>query len=319
MKNSLLLFALIVSLPLLSSAQRVVEVGYILDTHGNYVFSCTNHAYCNYVLDVTFTTLDNAKSDHPLPFEAEVRPGMTKLFTISAISAKADIKLNYKSSYRKGCLHTTVNPDLTYLLPIAPGKEAQAYIIGESPAGTGGVAGNAGAAGKSAGSGGLGGGTAARDTGYAIRLKMKAGDTIYAARRGTVTGVDAGNSENDAGMSVTEGLNTIEIVQGDCTFGEYGVFQKNGVFVKPGQVVEAGTPLGLVGGDKYGRGSDVRFSVDYYDGQHRVQVPLQFWTKKNGKGMLKHGATYISEHPRAIVLQEVPKTKAPAASGRKRH
>jgi len=325
MKNSRSLLVLVVLFPLLSSAQRVIEVNYILDTHGNYIFSCTNRAYCNYVLDVWFTTLDNAKSDHPLPFEAEVRPGMNKLFTISPVSAKDDIKINYKSSFRKGCLHAAVNPDFTYLLPIAPGKEAQAYIIGEIPAGTGGNgvagtgAGGSGAAGKSAGSGGLGGGTAARDSGYAIRLKMKAGDTIYAARRGVVTAIDASNGENDAGISVRGDLNTIEIVHGDCSFGEYGILQKNGALVRPGQVVEAGTPLGLVGGDKYGRGSEVRFSVGYYDGQHKVQVPLQFWTKKNGKGMLKHGGTYISEHPRAIVMQEVSKEKAPGASGRKKH
>lgn len=320
MKNSRSLLVLFVLSPLLSLAQRVVEVNYILDTHGNYVFSCTNRAYCNYVLDISFTTLDNAKSDHPLPFEAEVRPGVNKLFTISPVSAKDDIKINYKSSYRKGCLHTAVNPDFTYLLPIAPGKEAQAYIIGEIPAGTGAAGAGAGAAGKSAGSGGLGGGTAARDSGYAIRLKMKAGDTIYAARRGVVTAIDAGNGENDAGISVRGDLNTIEIVHGDCSFGEYGILQKDGALVRPGQVVEAGTPLGLVGGDKYGRGSEVRLSVGYYDGQRKVQVPLQFWTKRNGKGMLKHGGTYISEHPRAIVMQEVSKEKAPAASsGKKKH
>ena len=311
MKNSRQLLVLFALSPLLSLAQRVVEVNYILDTHGNYVFSCTNRAYCNYVLDISFTTLDNAKSDHPLPFEAEVRPGVNKLFTISPVSAKDDIKINYKSSYRKGCLHTAVNPDFTYLLPIAPGKEAQAYIIGEIP-GTG--AGGNGAA----GSGGLGGGTAARDSGYAIRLKMKAGDTIYAARRGVVTAIDAGNGENDAGISVRGDLNTLEIVHGDCSFGEYGILQKNGALVRPGQVVEAGTPLGLVGGDKYGRGSEVRFSVGYYDGQHKVQVPLQFWTKRNGKGMLKHGGTYISEHPRTIVMQEVSKAKAAPSPKKKK-
>jgi hypothetical protein len=326
MKSICPLLAVALLLPTLLFSQRVIDVSYILDTHGNYVFSCTNRAYCNYVLDVEFTTLDNARSDHPLPFEAEVKPGMNKLFTISAISAKDDIKIKYKSSYRKGCLHTGVNPGFTYLLPIAPGKEAQAYIIGDIPAGAGNAdgaagksAGNAGGAGKSAGSGGLGGGTAAHDSGYAIRLKMKAGDTIYAARRGIVTGVDAGNGENDAGVAVRGDLNTIEIVHGDCSFGEYRILQKDGAFVKPGQVVEAGTPLGLVGGDKYGRGSEVRFSVDYYDGQHKVQLPIQFWTKKNGKGMLRHGGTYISEHPPAIVLQEVSKPKAPGASGRKKH
>jgi len=71
-------------------------------------------------------------------------------------------------------------------------------------------------------------------------------------------------------------------------------------------MVEAGTPLGLVGGDKFGRGADVRFDVCYYRGSHSILLPMQFWTKKNGKGKLKHGGTYISEHTKAVLSQELP-------------
>jgi hypothetical protein len=84
------------------------------------------------------------------------------------------------------------------------------------------------------------------------------------------------------------------------------VFKKDGAFVHPGQTVEAGTALGLVGGDKFGRGSDVRFNVCYYQGARSILLPMQFWTKKNGKGKLKHGGTYISEHPRVLLTQELP-------------
>jgi hypothetical protein len=38
-------------------------------------------------------------------------------------------------------------------------------------------------------------------------------------------------------------------------------------------------------------------------------VPLRFWTKKNGKGMLKHGATYTSEFPDAVVTRELSKAE----------
>jgi murein DD-endopeptidase MepM/ murein hydrolase activator NlpD len=270
-------------------AQRAVEVSYKLDNQGNYIFSCLNRTYSTYVLKLEFSTLQNARPDHGLPYEAEVKPGLSKLLTLSPLDKKKDIQINYKSSYQKGCLQPTVHPDFTYLLPIAPGKEAQAYRITNAPV--------------------PGGSTAGQDSGYAIRLKMKPGDTIYAARRGVVTAVEVGSGENDAGVSVTDTWNYVEIVHGDCSYGRYGILKKDGALVKPGQVVGAGIPIGLVGGDRFGRGSDIRFSVSYYPGQPNTMISLQFWTRHNGKGTLRHGATYVSEHPKAIITQETNKPR----------
>jgi len=270
-------------------AQRLIEVNYALDTKGRYVFTCTNHDFCTYVLYLDFPTLTNAKSDHALPYEAEVRPGVNQLLAISSVDPSKDIKFNFKTSSRKGCLHPVINPNFTYLLPIAPGQETQAYRIVNTrnvPTGAG------------------------HDSGYAVRLRASIGDTIYAARRGVVTVVAVGNTENDAGANTTDSWNHIEISHADCSFAEYGVLKKDGAFVRPGQIVEAGTPIGLVGGDRYGRGSDVRFSVSYYPGIVGTEIPLQFWTKGNGKGPLKHGATYTSEFPRSLLTQEKPKPAA---------
>jgi hypothetical protein len=288
-------------------AQRLIQVSPTQDSKGNYVFNCTNNDYCTYILSLDFPTLTNAKSDHTLPYEAEVRPGVSKLLTISPADPSQDIKFNYKTSSRKGCLHPVVDAGFTYLLPIRPGLETQAYRVVNSRHGTGG-GGGAGAAGVAAASG--------QDSGYAVRLRANIGDTIYAARRGVVTVVDVGYTENDAGATTTNGWNRVEIAQSDCSFAEYGVFKKDGAFVRPGQVVEAGTPVGLVGGDRYGRGSDVRFSVSYYPETPGTEIPLQFWTKVNGKGPLKHGVSYTSEFPRNILLQEKPK---PAAKKPKTH
>ena len=300
MKN---LFFLFFILPFSLSAQRMVDVNYTQDAHGNYTFSCFNKGYCNYVLQVNFTTLENARADHSLPFIGEVKPGGTKLFKISKEDANKDVQLKYKFSSFKGCLNPVVDTGFTYVLPIAPGKEAQTYEISNT-------------AKKTAD------GTLIKHF-YAIRLRMKPGDTLYAARRGVVTDVNVSSGQNDAGVTVTDGDNYIEIVHRDCSFAQYGIVKKDGAFVKPGQVVEAGQPIGLIGGDKYGRGSDARFSVTYNVGGENptndpgaavvstAYVPLKFWTKKNGKGPLKHGATYISEHPPLVLTQELPKRPAP--------
>jgi len=287
MRTSLLILFLLLSSSLF--AQRAIEVSYTQDSKGNLSFTCTNHAFCTYIVSVEFTTFQNARADHALPYVEEVKPGVNKLFTVSPEKPSEDIQVKYKTSFRKGCFDPKIDTGFIYLLPIAPGKETQVYEIN-----------------KTFGEGG-------RDSGFAVRLRMKQGDTIFAVRRGIVTAVYTGSSENDAGATATDSWNFVEIVHGDCTFGQYGVFKKDDAFVHPGQSVEAGTPLGLVGGDKFGRGSDGRFSVSYYNNNgHNIQLPLLFWTKRNGKGRLKHGGTYTSEYPKTLLTQELPKPRAPA-------
>jgi murein DD-endopeptidase MepM/ murein hydrolase activator NlpD len=290
MTRACLFLLFLLSLQLSLFSQRVIEVSYTQDSKGNLLFTCNNRAFCTYVLSVNFTTFQNAKADHALPYEGEVKPGMNRLFIVSQEGA-GDLQIKYTSSYQKGCLHPSITPAFTYILPIAPGKESQVFEMNKTPGDDG------------------------RDSGFVVRLKMQQGDTIYAARRGVVTSVHTNGAENDAGAAATDNWNSVEIVHGDCTFGQYGVFKKDGAFVHPGQTVEAGTPLGLVGGDKFGRGSDVRFNVSYYQGPRSILLPMQFWTKKNGKGKLKHGATYISEHPKAMLLQETSATPASKKKG----
>src|SRR4051794_38121070 len=98
----IVLFCTILSLPAL--AQRPVVVSYRQDQKGAYIFTAQNNAFCPYVLRVVFTSLENGKTDHPLPFEGELRPGMNNLFRLSAQSPAADVQFKYSVSFRKCCL-----------------------------------------------------------------------------------------------------------------------------------------------------------------------------------------------------------------------
>ncbi len=297
-------------------AQRIIDVKYEQDQKGAYVFSCINYAYCNYILELGFTTFNNVKCDQPLPFHAEVKPGYNKLFTISAIDPQAPLLFKYGSTNQKGCIHPAVNRGFTYLFPISPGKETQVYEMSpdklidsssrvKTPENN--------ATGKPSDS----------TSWYVLRLRMKSGDTIYAARKGIVNEIRDQSGANDAGQSSIGAENYIEITQPDCSFARYGILKKNGAMVKPGQQVKAGQPIGLVGGDVYGRGSDLKFSVYYYQEENgtlnQANVPHyiipQIWTKNNGKGRLRHGAVYISEFPAAVLNQEVP-TATPKKKGK---
>jgi hypothetical protein len=296
-QKSFLLFAGLLFFSVSLNAQRIIEVKYEQDAKGGYVFSCFNAAFCNYIVELGFTTFANLKCDQTLPFHAEVKPGYNKLFTISAVDPQSPVQFKYGTIYQKGCMHPVVNYNFTYLLPVSPGRHAQVYEM--SPL-------------KSSDSASW----------YVLRLKMKPGDTIYAARKGIVNELMDQNGANDAGQTSIGTENFIEITQSDCSFARYGILKKNSAMVKPGQTVKAGQPIGLVGGDSYGRGSDLRFSVYYFQeestGLNQSSVPhyiiTQVWTKNNGKGKLTHGAVYIAEFPPAILNQE---TTVPQQASRK--
>jgi hypothetical protein len=300
-----LIFSCLMGFTATAFSQRVIDIKHEADSRGGTVFSCINYAYCNYILDLGFTTFKNLQCDQPLPFHGEVKPGYTKLFTISAIDPQLSTQFNYSSKNQKGCMHPVVNSGFTYLLPISPGKDAQSYEMSPDKLPD-----------TTARSVAKTNPDRSRDSisWYVLRLKMKAGDTIYAARKGVVTELQDQNGANDAGQLSVSTENFIEIVQADCSFGRYGILKKNSAMVKPGQAVKAGQPIGLVGGDPFGRGSDLRFSVYYYQEEYdpgqaggRHYIIPQIWTKNNGKGRLKHGVVYISEFPAAVLNQELPK------------
>ena len=295
MKKACLFLFLLISLGV--NAQRAIDIGYTMDGQGRYIFTVNNKAYCPYIVHIDFPILDNLRCDHGLPYDVEVKPGAGQLVVLTPIDKSKDTKMNYKTGNRKGLMNPVVNPNFTYLLPTAPGQETQAYRIP-----------NAQGAGSKPGG---------QDSGYSVRLRAKPGDTIYAARRGVVTVLDVSNSENDAGVNTTTNWNYIEIYHADGSFAEYGIVKKDGALVKPGQTVEAGAPIGLVGGDQYGRGSEIRFSVSYYPGVAGTQIPLQVWTKGNGKGPLKQGSFYTSEFTKALLTAEKAKSAAGKAPARK--
>lgn len=300
MKPLILILYFLFFYPSIPSAQQTVEVKYAADSKGNYKFSCENHGYCNYIVEVNFTYLQNLRADFKLPFTGSVQPGFSSSFTLT--KENSDQPSNFRFSYRyiKGCIKPKVNMDYTYLLPVAPGKAVQSYemeyflkrYMND----------------------------AAPQDWYALSIKMKAGDTVYASRRGTVTEVKDDANLKESGYTMASTDNYIEVYHGDCSFARYQVFRDKSIFVKAGQSIEAGDPIGIVGGEKYTTGPHLRFCVYYtidkdafadYDQADRrsrlAYVPVQFWTKDTGKLKLANDSKYISEHPTALIAQEMSK------------
>ena len=168
------------------------------DSRGAYVFSALNHAFCNYILELRFTTFDNIKPDPSLPYYAEIKPGLNKLFSLYPVNPNDPVKFIYSSSFHKGCIHSPVDTNFTYLLPIGPGKQTQVYEMSNP---------DKAMAGESR-----------QDNWYVLRLKMKPGDTIYASRKGVVTEVEDRDGSNDAGAVSAGKENYVEIAHADCSF-----------------------------------------------------------------------------------------------------
>lgn len=158
---------LLLSLSTAIFSQRPVEVNFHRDAKGTAIFTAQNNTFSPYVVKVVLSKLENGNADRETPYEGVVRPGQNVLFKLIPTGGKDEMDFKYTVSFRKGTINAPVNLDYSYLLPLSTGKETQAYITDTH-------------------SGDV-------QTLYAVRLRMRPGDTIFTARRGIVTAVDAEN------------------------------------------------------------------------------------------------------------------------------
>ena len=158
---------------------------------------------------------------------------------------------------------------------------------------------------------------------------MSEGDTIYAVRRGKVCGINDQVIEKASNYVMKGDNNSIEIYQEDGTIAQYEIFKENGIFVQLGDLVEAGDPIGIVGGKEYSLGSHLRLMIYYLDrkklgtgeivaGQdYYSYLKPQFVTKNEGRLVLKHGSKYTSAHPESVIIQEMSKKEIAKRSKKK--
>lgn len=281
-----------------------IAITYEKDALGQYVFSCRNNAFCNYVVELSFPNLENVRPDMPIPYKMDIPPGTRRMITLSVVTKGSPVHFSHRFKYYKGYLsHASVDTNYTYLLPVPPGRETHIFELNYIPSEYG---------------------NAPEPKGwYALSLRVHSGDTIYAARRGRVTETRDDAKLTDSNYSYTKDENYVEISHNDFTFARYTVFRDSSLFVKPGEWVEAGQPIGIAGGEKYSGGPQVRFEVFYYLEQqfppngdepqksiYWAFVPLQFWTKDQGATRLINHSRYTSQHPTELITKEMNKKDA---------
>ena len=283
---------------------RKIAVRYEKNNRGEYEFYCDNRSFSDYTIEVDFPEFVNLQASFPLPAVNVVPPGSHLMFTLRKATGGTPARFRYHYRSYKGRPSPNIDSNFTYLLPIAPGKETRIYelsYIGEK----------------------YGDESAPKDW-YALSLHTDEGDTVYAARRGRVTDISDNANLQDSNYTYSHSENFVEIEHNDYTFGKYTVFRDGAIFVHPGELVEAGQPLGIAGGEKYTGGPQVRFCVFYQLRQDALDkegnstgkthywayVPIRFWTKDTGRIRLTNKASYTSEDPEDVITKEMTKKEA---------
>jgi len=133
---------------------------------------------------------------------------------------------------------------------------------------------------------GFGGRASHRDPAnwHALDLAAAEGTPVLAARAGTVMQVVDTFVEGGTDAALLERANFVRVLHADGSMGLYAHIAAGSARVRPGEVVEAGTPLAAVGSVGWSSAPHLHFSVQVNDGRELLSLPFRMAAP--GKGWL---------------------------------
>lgn len=214
------------------NAEKIV-ISYQKTGDGLYDMYVENPNFYPVQLLLNFTELDNYGTSCPLPYIGTLFPGKVKLMTLRRTILDIPGSFKHKYETRVGAYPVNYDPNTVYQLPVAFGKSTKAIWFDLSKS----------------------------DDPAKIMwaFSLTAGDTVYACREGVVCLL----TESKVNNGYRAGENYITVCHTDNSFGKYEVFADSSLFVKIGDKIDVGTPIGLAGGSNYAVGAHVRFSAYY--------------------------------------------------------
>lgn len=183
--------------------------------NGNQViFNAINKSYYPYEFEIKFTELQNL-TPRILQRAAILYPGKNTLFTLSQEDMDQPPQYSYSIQYIMGTSNNNTDLSFPYLIPVGEGK-----IVN----------------------------LASKNVNEKIlylenHFKMKSGDTVFSVRKGMVTALPDNRTSVDRLMKNA----SLEIRHGDGTVAVYGGIDPESNYLKLGQVVFPGQPLGQIG------------------------------------------------------------------------
>ena len=130
---------------------------------------------------------------------------------------------------------------------------------------------------------------------YSFDFKMKIGTKVFAAREGIVEATESSFNVHGLRNKYLNECNYVIIKHNDGTFAAYRHLKKDGVVVKPGEIVAKGQLIGYSGHTGYSAFPHLHFMVFRLDENNRAYTfPTRFKTNM-GDIFLKPGSSYINK------------------------
>jgi murein DD-endopeptidase MepM/ murein hydrolase activator NlpD len=248
---------------------------------GSTHFIVHNSELSEVTMTFDFSTV-NLKGDVMFPYTATFKPGDTEAFTLAPLDTNLEWQYSFTNYYKLGS-SIAAPDDYVYSLPYALGtthKITQGYNGKFSHQGS---------------------------NKYAIDWQMPEGTPVYAARGGLVVKVKEDSDRGGASMKYDQYNNYVLIRHEDGTLGHYCHLQKNGVVVRPGDMVKTGQMIAHSGNTGFSSGAHLHFCVFMTkDGRERASIPVKFRNDHNNAITLVEGGQYRApeQAPKAIASNQ---------------
>lgn len=234
MKRTILLIVFISLFSgLMAQNYQKVIITYDRIGDGLYDFYAENPNFYPVQLFLDFPDFQNMTATCALPYISTLEHGKHLLFQVKRVLL--DIPGSFKHTFytRIGGFPVLYDPNTVYKLPVSKGKLTKALAFDNSKS--------------------------EEPAKVQWGFSMSKGDSVLAMREGVVCLISEAKTVN----GYRTGENSLTILHPDNSFGRYEVFADSTFFVKLGDSVQVGTPLGIAGGENYQFGAHSRFSVYY--------------------------------------------------------
>lgn len=303
MSAKTILFALFSFSSLYSFSQRgLISCTTQNNPDGSVSIYANSHAYADYTLKVTFTSLSGFTTRSLVTLDialVNVGSGNAEVIKLTRDKNARDFSLQYKTQYFPGrSFQKMPDTSFQYLLPASAGNHLHVSSVSSTVSALSQRLGNE-----------------YRGTGFVYKLN----DTICASRAGTVYEcTDTAKVGEKAGTIFTSGRNKIYIEHRDGTLGIYAMTAPIQLLVSPGDEVFPGKPLAVF--NKESEKYTVLFSTCYLDEKkllsdnsfdntiYFIYMPTHFYGNENEPStVLQVKKEYTVQHPGNIIAAEMSK------------
>ena len=250
-----------------------------------------------YTVVLNFRELSNTSSAGEPAYK--VKHSSDNFLTLTPDNKNQGISYSYSYSFIRGELNPKFNPLFVYALPYGNGKKTRAIESSFLRATYFGA-------------------TAPADW-KAYRFYTEEADTVTAIRKGIVVSVSDVYDQDTKDVKYTSKVNTVIVEHADGTLANYKGFKK-GIFVKEGQTVFPGTPLGMndITNERYGISLMITYlksanfgsnkNTDSKDSESLYGfITPYFSTIENSNGILTSQKYYSSAITPEIIQKEMTK------------